>query len=170
MLDWELAWTAAFLESEGTLTINASPSSTKCRSVSPRFTVWVKADNTEPELVYRAQSFWGGAVRRYSSSKGKGYKPAYRWLITGPTAVACIKAVAPYFASKRKIRFTELLLELDQRLKDTPMGGVRLTKEEFAKRDTILAEVRRLNARRGRPRSWDKARKKKAQGDRLPLL
>ena len=153
---WELAWSAAFLEGEGTLTINVSPPSEKCRSHSPRYTLWVKADNTEPEPIYRLQAFFGGAVRRYKSKRG--FKPAYRWLVTSRGAAACLQLIKQYFASKRKQTLANYLLELNKRLRGTPMGGVRLTETEIAARESIVAEVRKLNMRHGRQNNWRKAR------------
>jgi len=166
---WELAWTAAFLEGEGTLTVAVSPPSAKCRSLSPRFTLWVKADNTETEPIYRLQNIFGGTVRRYLSRKG--HKPAYRWRVTGPVAANCIRAIAPYFASNRKKQLTDLLLDLDRRLHQSPKGGVRLTNNEIAARESIVAEVRRLNNHTGRQGNWRKARAARRQGSRrLPGL
>lgn len=118
---WELAWAAAFIEGEGTLTINASPPCAKCGSLSPRFTVWVKADNTEPEPIYRLQNLFGGAVRRYQHKKG--YKPAYRWLVASQYAVICVNAIKPYFASKRRLALADLLLSLNERITKTNHTG-----------------------------------------------
>ena len=164
---WECAWGAAFLEGEGTFTICVSPPSAKCRSLSPRFTLWVKADNTEPELIYRLQTFFGGAVRRYLSRKGR--KPAYRWLVTGPTAVSCLRAVGPYLASNRRKQLADLLLDLDRRLREFPKGGVRLTDDEITARQSIVSEVRILNNRQRSRGNWRKALAARANaGSRLP--
>lgn len=168
---WELAWTAAFLEGEGTITVDVSQTSAKCRSHSLRFTPWVKADNTEPEPIYRLQSFFGGDVRCYQS---KRYKKAYRWRLTSRNAVTCLEAVAPYFASKRKMRLAELLFELQLRICAFPRGGIRLTDEEILMREKIVAEVRILNNRApfGRKGNWGKARQRLQQSgaNHLPGL
>jgi hypothetical protein len=158
---WKLAWSAAFIQAEGTLTINVSPPSAKCGSVSPRYTLWVKADNTETEPIYQLKEFFGGAVRRYQNKTRKQYKPGYRWLITSRGAADCLKVIKPYFASSKRSRLTELLLEMDEHLRLTKKS-VRLSEEEIKFRNAIVSQVRQLNNRKkfGRPGNWKSARKK----------
>ena len=151
----ELAWQAALMDGEGTITICCQ---IRKGRPSPAFRPHVTITNTNPDLVSPFQTMWGGnAYRSVDSRTDKQWSDSFDWYCKQTTIVEFLTALMPYLRAKRKQ--AELVLEFIKTRHDFPRafvgkggksslrGSAPLGKAEIAHRKKLQREIQLLNAK-----------------------
>ena len=135
----DIAYIAAILDAEGTVTIQRQ--SGRKRTRTPSFQVRVMAVNSDPRLIYFLLDKVGGRAYSQLPANPK-WSRMHRWQLVGPQARELLAVVRPYLILKGEV--ADLVMSLPQRSKGYPGS---LQTDVLAEQERITSAVRVLNQR-----------------------
>jgi hypothetical protein len=100
-----LAWTAGFLEGEGSFYLN-------------RGNPVVKAKQVQQEPLARLQAAHGGSMNRYQRTDTDGYlrQPIHEWVLTGRRALLLMERLRPLMSPRRRLQIDDCLVAAHRQL------------------------------------------------------
>jgi len=144
MNEQDRIWMAGFFDGEGNIQpyLSAPIYSNRYGQYSLR----VNVVNTSHSILEQFSSF-GGTIRE--TSKTSTWKMCYRWDVTGSAAKRFLEAVLPYLKLKKEvamvgIEFQSCIENWKREHCKNGRFGPRLSKQEIAKRDTLITKFREL--------------------------
>lgn len=150
----EAAWLAGFIDGEGSIQIRWQKSKRDTHMTSSVASISVSQAEPRTEILYWLQKKFGGAVSSHgTNTRNPKHNKAFRWLVTGNTAVEVAKLIQPYL--RLKARHVDILLEHQKTKLPSHVGGrkglarneVRITDEIIDLRTKHIEEIKLLNKR-----------------------
>jgi len=159
MNEQDKIWMAGFFDGEGNIQLYLSAPTYSNRHGQYSLRVYIVNTgivNAGHSILEQFSSF-GGAI--FETPKTSRWKMAYRWYITGSDAKRFLEAILPYLKLKKEI--ARLGIELQTCIEDWKhsYGSKRLSAQEIAKRDTLIAKFRELQPPQLTKRSTQKVRR-----------
>jgi hypothetical protein len=140
--DIDLAYLAGIIDGEGTISVGYGRSP---HSRNPTLTCRLSVGNTSRELIGWLETFGGRAY--LGRTKMANAKPYWTWVLLGRPAMDLVARIAPYLRIKR----AQAALAANVEALLLPRNGSNalrvITPDLLARREALVAEFRRLNAK-----------------------
>jgi len=155
MNEQDRIWMAGFFDGEGNIQLYFRTPTYSNRYGQYSLRVFVV--NTNRSILDPFSDF-GGRVFQHSPVP-TGWKVSYHWYITGSKAKAFLEAIFPYLKLKKEIAKLGIELQASIEAWKHSFGSKRLSTQEIAKRNALIAKFRQLQPSDGRGRKPREPRK-----------
>lgn len=145
--DHRAAWTAGFIDGEGTISINQKRRPDRQAPVN---TIYVSVDQVDPRPLQLLRDWWGGSLGLYEQRCPEKHRPRWVWRISGAACNTMLQEIRPFLTVKGEV--ADLVVEFYASLPHAHPRYYKVPEKEVERRAAVVARLRCLNMRGVGPR------------------